>query len=106
MKRFFPIVALVAAGVLSGCAAGSMRSPVNGFLYTKAKTGEAGAGEIRSSKVGRACASSILGLIGTGDASISEAAREGGIETISHVDAEVQNVLGIYAKYCTLVYGE
>ncbi|WP_373047865.1 TRL-like family protein [Vulgatibacter sp.] len=104
MKRF--AIVAVAAGLLSGCAAGSMRSPVNGFLYTSAKAGEAAAGPVRGSKSGRACATSILGLVGTGDASISQAASNGGIKEISHVDADVENILGIWAQYCTVVYGE
>jgi hypothetical protein len=41
-----------------------------------------------------------------GDASISAAAQNGGITRIHHVDHETMNILGIYAKYTTIVYGE
>lgn len=100
------LVALIAVGTLTGCAAGSMRSPVNGYLYTDAKAGEAGSGPMSSVNSGRACATSILGLVGTGDASISAAAANGGVTNVSHVDAEVKNILGIWAEYCTVVYGQ
>ena len=56
-------------------------------------------------KVGRAEAWGIL-VFATGDASISAAAANGGITRIHHVDHETLNILGIYAKYTTIVYGE
>jgi hypothetical protein len=55
--------------------------------------------------VGRAEAWGIL-VYATGDASISAAATNGGINRIHHVDDETMNILGIYAKYVTIVYGE
>lgn len=57
-------------------------------------------------KVGQASATSILGIVGTGDASIQAAAKKAGITKISHVDESATSVLGIYAKYTTTVYGE
>jgi TRL-like protein family len=42
----------------------------------------------------------------TGDASISAAMANGGITRIHHVDQETTNILGIYAKYVTIVHGE
>jgi len=45
-------------------------------------------------------------VFATGDASISAAAASGGISRIHHVDHETLNILGIYAKYTTVVYGE
>jgi hypothetical protein len=32
--------------------------------------------------------------------------RNGGITRIHHVDHETSNILGVYAKYTTIVYGE
>ena len=55
--------------------------------------------------VGRAEATSILGLIATGDASIAAAERNGGITQIHHVDYETHNFLGIVATFTTVVYG-
>jgi len=42
----------------------------------------------------------------TGDASISAAMRNGKITRIHHVDHETFSILGVYAKYTTIVYGE
>lgn len=104
--RFTLMVAALSALLLSGCAAGSMRTPVNGFLYNDAKAGEGAAGPTSAAKEGRACATSILGIVGTGDASIREAARNGNITRISYVDSETKAILGVWAEYCTVVYGE
>jgi hypothetical protein len=57
------------------------------------------------SKGGRAEAWGIL-VYSTGDASITAAATNGDINRIPHVDQETMNILGIYAKYTTIVYGE
>lgn len=42
----------------------------------------------------------------TGDASIDEAKRAGGIKEIASVDYQVNSVLGIYAQFCTIVKGK
>lgn len=57
-------------------------------------------------KKGEACAMSILGLITLGDAGLKAAATAGGITQISAVDVHSLNVLGIYAKMCTVVSGD
>lgn len=57
-------------------------------------------------KKGEACASSILGLVTTGNAGIRAAADAGNITQISAVDTSISNILGIYAKYCTIVSGD
>jgi hypothetical protein len=58
-----------------------------------------------SDKVGEATSTAIIG-IATGDSSIEKAMQAGGITKVHHVDCKVMNVLGIYAKYTTIVYGE
>ena len=58
-----------------------------------------------SAKIGRSEAWGIL-VYSTGDASISAAMRNGGITRVHHVDQETTNILGLYAKYITVVYGE
>jgi len=55
--------------------------------------------------MGTAKATAIIG-IATGDASIAAAMSNGGITKVHHVDTEVTNILGIYATYTTVVYGE
>jgi hypothetical protein len=44
-------------------------------------------------------------LFAKGDASIMTAARDGGISRIDHVECEVFNVLGLYTRYRTIVFG-
>ena len=92
----------------SGCAAFAHGgdSLVTGYIYSGYKTdGQIGNGEA-ATKTGEACASSILGLVATGDASVSAAKAEGGIKEVSHVDHDVFSVLGIYATTCTIVVGK
>ncbi len=57
-------------------------------------------------KTGKAEATNILGLIQTGDCSITEAMKAGGITRVHHVDMQITNVLMLYAKKITIVYGE
>jgi hypothetical protein len=97
------LVIIFAAGVLlSGCA-----TPFpHGIFYTEIKSpiaaGDAGSG----SKVGMAKATSILGLVATGDASIKAAMDNGKITKIKYVDYESKNILGVYGEYTTVVYGD
>lgn len=58
------------------------------------------------SKVGKAEATNILGLIQTGDASLTEAMKNGNISRVHHVDVQITNVLMLYAKKIYIVYGE
>ena len=58
------------------------------------------------SKVGKAEATNILGLIQTGNCGLSEAMKNGGITRIHHVDMQITNVLMLYAKKIIIVYGE
>ena len=92
------LLLLVSAVVLSGCASATM--PVTGFLYGNVK-----APSEKPTRVGRASARSILGVIASGDASIQTAARNGGITEIHHVDYESQNFFGVLAEFTVVVYG-
>jgi hypothetical protein len=57
-------------------------------------------------KRGRASVTTILALVSFGDASAASAANDGGISTIRHADYEYYNILGIYQRFTTVVYGE
>lgn len=70
------------------------KGPVAGFDSTA-----------KCTKEGRAMAQGII-LVGFGDASITTAAASRQITKIHHVDSNCLNVLGIYSKYETIVYGE
>ncbi|MET0403831.1 MAG: TRL-like family protein [Cystobacter sp.] len=58
------------------------------------------------SKSAEGCVTSILGVVTTGDATASDAARKANISRITHVDHKFENILGIYAKYCVTVFGD
>ena len=82
-----------------------MVTPMNGSLYTSLKGPVAVGDASGSSKTGTAKATAIIGFA-TGDASIQAAMENGGITKVHHVDSKVMNILGIYAEYTTVVYGE
>lgn len=106
MKTLKKFVFLAAIAVLMSSCAAMTAGPVMGLLYTDAKSPVAVTSNANSSKVGTAEATSILGLVGTGDASIEKAAKSAGITKIHHVDQHGTSILGIYAKYTIYVYGE
>lgn len=99
---------LLFAGVLSttlvGCA--TAHSPVSGFWYTNVKGGIQATEAYGGTARGESCASSILGIVATGDASIDTAKKAGGIAQVVAVDHTSNSILGVYAKYCTVVYGK
>jgi hypothetical protein len=94
------IVTMSGCASLSGIAGGTWAN-----LYTQVEgpvaVGSAGSSE----KVGTASSTAII-CIATGDASIQAAMQNGGITKIHHVDHKSMSVLGVYAKYTTVVYGE
>lgn len=104
MKKIsFLMVVLFAAVMLNGCAT---PYPM-GMIYTEIKAPvAAGEGGMSYNKVGTAKATSILGMVATGDCSIKTAAANGGIKTIKYVDYDARNTLGIYGEYTTTVYGD
>lgn len=102
MKRLLAVSTLAIA--LSGCAVAN--APVNGLLYSHVTgpIGVTGSAD-KPTKVGRSTARSFFGLYATGNASIEEAAKNGGITKIHHVDHETQVILGVVADFTTVVYG-
>jgi hypothetical protein len=57
-------------------------------------------------KKGEASSMCVLGLVAVGDASSRKAAENGKIATIHTADYRFFSVLGIYATYTTVVYGD
>jgi TRL (tRNA-associated locus)-like protein len=97
------IVALCCAVLLGGCAIA--HGPVTAAVTLDMKGPVSAGPAMTSPKVGRSEAWGIL-VYATGDASISAAVANGGITRIHHVDQETTNILGIYARYVTVVHGE
>ncbi len=101
IKRIFSCLGLLV--IVTGCV--SLRSPLMGAVYSDMKEGMTATSLQRPSRVGEACAMSILGLYAAGDATINTARNNGRINTISSVDDSFWTVLGIYSKYCVTVRG-
>ena len=97
------VFTFLCAASLGGCALaqGPVMAPITLDMKGPVSAGPAATGP----KVGRSEAWGVL-VFSTGDASISAAMANGGISKIHHVDHETQNILGIWAKYTTIVYGE
>lgn len=100
-------LSLLACGALAltSCSTISTRSGV-GVLYTGVTEGEMVTSNTLGTKVGTSSSVGILGLVSIGDASIQTAANSAGIKKVSHVDAKKTSVLGLFAKYELVVYGE
>ena len=104
MRKFllkgFAVLAVAAA--MTSCAS----IGVVGSIYTDTTMpGTVTSNEV-GSKVGTSSATSILGLIATGDAGVNSAAKNGNITKVSHVDIKTNSILGLFTKQDTFVYGE
>lgn len=105
MKLAKTLLTLSAAAALSGCA--TAYSPVgNGLIFTSVKGPIAVTDSTVKSKTGTACASNILGLFATGDASVQAAKSNGNITKVAAVDHNSTTALGLFGKFCTTVTGE
>jgi len=102
LKKMTMIAGL--AILFSSCAV--VKAPLTGVIYTDVKSPVAVTDSESSTKVGTAEATSILGIVATGDASVETAAKSAGITEIHHVDAQSTSILGVFAKYKIYVYGE
>jgi hypothetical protein len=108
MKRttFVLVVAALVVTSVTGCYLSPVVPPT-GMIYTEFSAPQnPGAKGDLGSKSGKAEARSFLGLIAYGDASVSAAADAGDIATVKHTDYDFFNVLGIYQRYTTVVYGD
>ena len=107
-KELLFLGVLLGGAGLTGC--GSLApAPMYGWAYTDIKYPSYYDGADNKgpgSKTGTSSAVGILGVVAVGDASVAAAARDGGITTINTVDNKGTSILGIYAKYETIVTGE
>jgi len=78
---------------------------MNGAIYTELSGPVAMGTAATASKRGEAKATSIVG-VALGDCSIEAAMKNGGITKVHHVDTKVKNIVGVYAEYTTIVFGE
>lgn len=101
-------IGLIAAGamaLLAGCLSAPFQPPSGMVSVTRAPLSTEGNWKVGAKK-GEASSASVLGLYAWGDCSIMEAARNGGLSQIGHVDYEYVNVIGIWQKVTVIVYGE
>ncbi len=110
--RRIALIGILAVSLFSftGCGA-LIAMGGGGTLYqdTKIPSGAVayyGATTNSMSKIGKASATSILGILLTGDAGLEAAMRAGNITKLHHVDVQLTNILGIIATYTTIAYGE
>jgi hypothetical protein len=101
-------VAALLSTVFTGCVVMPHGGIGAGGIYTNVTEPFAvgpneGSGSL---KRGEASATNILGIIAIGDYSIGTAAANGGIKSIKSVDVNVTNILFIFGKTTTIVYGE
>ncbi len=102
-KVVISILALVLLAPMIGCAGGGI-GPVSGWAWADVR-GPVDAEGAVGGKTGEACATSYVGVVAIGDASIATAAANGGIKNVTNVDQHSTNMLGIIVKYCTIVSG-
>jgi hypothetical protein len=96
---------LVATIGLTATGCMTVASPVAGWVFTDAKYGDTATTATAATKEGRACATSILAMVATGDASVAAAKANGGITEVSSVDHTAKNILGVFGEFCTVVKG-
>lgn len=108
MRKSLKLLAAVALVWMAGCG---YRAPVvaplaAGFNNTAVPMNLRFRSTPLGSKQGKASAVQVLGLVSFGDATIGTAARNGNINTVYHADSELTNILGLYVKHTTIVYGD
>jgi len=97
--------AILGVGTLALTGCQPVMSPALGVFYNDTKFGWEATQNAGATKEGKACLNTIMGLVATGDASISAAKAAGGITQVAHVDHSAHSTLGIVAEYCTIVKG-
>ena len=97
---------LVGLGMVTFIGCQPVSSPLMGVIFNDTKFGWEATQNATATKEGKACASTIMGLVATGDASISAAKAAGGITEVAHVDHTAHSILGIVADFCTIVKGK
>ena len=121
-KQLIAVCILTASLVATACSGGGgnpLDPPASGSIYVGVKGsvncsehGEAGCasekdGKPVGSKIGEACATSILGLIATGDMSLKAGAAAGNITKVMSIDYSNTTILGsVLVSKCILVNGE
>ena len=102
MLKKITLVTAVSVSLLAGCATGL--SPVGTGLITDVH-GPIAVTTATGGKTGKACATTILGLINNGDASIAAAKKAGGINTVAAADYHTKGFYPFFGETCVIVTG-
>lgn len=112
MKRALTLVGLMAfAAVASGCAGAAGYTQPAGIFPTAGIYGDTTSGGIlhdngvTPTKTGKACGTSILGIVATGDTTVEAAMNNGGIHKAVYTQQSLKNILSFYVEVCTIVKG-
>lgn len=98
-------VAALGLAAMTGCVSAPFVPPMG--LVSEVKAPLSTDGNWKAGlKSGKASVKCVLGLYAWGDASITEAARNGGLSRVDYVDYEYTNVIGIWQRATVVVYGE
>jgi hypothetical protein len=107
MKHFIMVAGLLGlATSLGACLPIFGKNSGAGMIYSDVGFNEKATDNALGGKRGESCASSILGVVATGDASAATAAKQAGITKIATVDGTASNILFFYSTYCVVVTGE
>ena len=92
--------------VLAGCFTAPVVPPA-GLIYTGYEAPmDINTDATQMGTRGEAYSHCILGLVAWGDASIEAAAQDGAISTVNHADYRALNILLLYQRFTTIVYGQ
>ena len=100
MKKLFATIALCAVFAIPATAG----EPV-GFIYQNTTHPLLGSGSVSTNKVGTAVCKQYFGIVSLGDCSVKAAMVNGKINSLSHVDQYVKNIIG-FKTIETKAYGQ
>ena len=108
MKNSILLAMAISLALAVACSGGSGYSAPSGSIVQNITMNkDVSTSTAVGAKSGEACASGILGLISSGDASIKAAAAAGGITKVNAVDYKNDNLLGsVLTKTCTIARGD
>ena len=93
MKKFLGLMVLVAVFSISVQAANA-NEPVYGLFYKNATEAGSCFSNAAAAKKGTAVCKSYFGLVGLGNCSVNEAAKDGKIKNVTYYDVHTRNILG------------
>ncbi|MGC4096050.1 MAG: TRL-like family protein [Nitrospira sp.] len=110
-KGLMSVGVIILAAVASGCAGvGGYTQPAGlfptGGVYMDTTSGgiihDNG---VTPTKTGKACGTSILGIVATGDTTVEAAMSNGGIHKAVYTEQSLKHILHLWAEVCTIVKG-